>query len=101
MKVARKRYGTMRRFTTDLRAAIGWTSLSMAAVYAWEAGTTRVPAVALLAAAELSATGVDELLAAAGDDPPPARGGSTADLESRVRRLERRLEAVESRQPPD
>ncbi len=96
MKLARKRYGTMRRFTSDMRAAIGWASLSMAAVYAWEAGTTRVPAVALVAASELSGLSLDALLAAArggGDDPDPDGGG----LEARLRELEERLAHVESR----
>ena len=42
MKLARKRYGTMRRFASDLREAMGWPTLSVAAVYAWEAGSTRI-----------------------------------------------------------
>lgn len=96
VKLARKRYGTMRRFTTDLRAAIGWPSLSMAAVYAWEAGTTRVPAVALVAAAELAGTSLDALLAAAGGEDAPR---PQLHVESRLSRLEERLDLVESRLP--
>lgn len=97
MKVARKRYGTMRRFTADLRSAIGWPSLSMAAVYAWEAGTTRVPAVALVAAAELAGASLDGLLGAAtaGADDPPA---VLPVLEARLRRLEERVERLESQE---
>jgi hypothetical protein len=96
LKLARKRYGTMRRFTTDLRAAIGWRTLSMAAVYAWEAGSTRIPAVALVAAADLAEVSLDSLLAAAASGEADLAIGMDR-LESRLRRLEDRLELVESR----
>ena len=98
IKLARKRYGTMRRFCEDLRIAIGWPSLSAAAVYAWEAGGTRVPAVALVAAAELAGIDAGELLRAAAtgeellDAPHPA-------LTERVVRLEQRVEVLEQRIP--
>jgi hypothetical protein len=99
MKVARKRYGTMRSFTTELRRAIGWPSLSMAAVYAWEAGSTRIPAVALVAAAELTGIGVDTLLDAA--RPTGDADGDVPEmhLATRLNRLEDRLDMVESRLP--
>src|SRR5690349_15014416 len=79
MKLARKRYGTMRKFATDLRLAMGWPTLSVAAVYAWEAGSTRIPAVALLAASQLADVSIDELIRAAAEGAeelrPPAAGG--------------------------
>ena len=101
MKFARKRYGTMRQFAEDLRVAIGWSTLSMAAVYAWESGATRVPAVALVAAAELAGLPLDALLetadrsADAHHDLNSARANALADqvgrLEDRIKVLERRL----------
>ncbi len=96
MKLARKRYGTMRRFTNELREAIGWRSLSMAAVYAWEAGSTRIPAVALVAAAELAQVSVDDLLAAAASGEAEV-APATQSIESRLQRLEDRLQLIESR----
>ena len=96
LKLARKRYGTMGRFTTDLRSAIGWRSLSTAAVYAWEAGSTRIPAVALVAAAELAQVPVDALLSAAANGESEVSVG-TDSIESRLRRLEERLDVVETR----
>jgi hypothetical protein len=102
MKLARKRYGTMRRFTDDLRVAIGWPTLSMAAVYAWESGATRVPAVALVAAAELAEVPLDHLLGTAGRgaalfaDP---NGNGAEALADKVGRLENRVEVLERRLP--
>jgi hypothetical protein len=101
MKLARKRYGTMRRFAGDLRAAMGWPTLSVAAVYAWEAGSTRIPAVAVLAAANLADVSLDALMRAAADGaeeltaPTPRGADMLADkllvLEERVDQLESRL----------
>jgi len=102
IKLARKRYGTMRRFSDDLRAAMGWPSLSMAAVYAWESGATKVPAVALVAAAELARVPVDQLLGnaerGAAEVADPAAAGADA-LAHKVGRLENRVKVLERRLP--
>ncbi|MEP7104887.1 MAG: hypothetical protein ABI838_03460 [Chloroflexota bacterium] len=102
MKLARKRYGTMRKFAADLRAAMGWPTLSVAAVYAWEAGSTRIPAVALLAAAGLADVALDELMRAALEGaeqlaPPEARG--VDQLVDKLLILEERVDQLESRLP--
>lgn len=98
LKLARKRYGTMREFANDLRREIGWSSLSMAAVYAWEAGTTRIPAVALVAAANMSRLSIDALLAAAANGTE--EGASLpGGVDARLRKLEERIDRVESRLP--
>ena len=101
IKLARKRHGTMRQFCDDLRQEIGWPSLSAAAVYAWEAGGRRVPAVALVAAAELAGVELDDLLAAAatGAEDLNAGQGEQSALTERVVRLERRVEVLEQRVP--
>ncbi|TMF89524.1 MAG: hypothetical protein E6I08_04555 [Chloroflexi bacterium] len=103
MKLARKRYGTMRRFASDLREAMGWPTLSVAAVYAWEAGSTRIPAVALLAASNLADVSVDQLLRAAAEgaerlDPPAPRGAD--QLADKLMILEERVDQLESRLAP-
>jgi hypothetical protein len=103
MKLARKRYGTMRRFASDLRAIMGWPTLSVAAVYAWEAGSTRIPAVALLGAAGLADVSLDELMRAAADGaehlpPPEPRGGD--QLVDKLLILEERVDQLESRFSP-
>lgn len=63
---ARVRHSSMREFANSLRVAMGWSSLSHASIYAWEAGTTRIPAAALVASARLTGLSVDELLARSG-----------------------------------
>ena len=102
MKLARKRYGTMRKFASDLRSAMGWPTLSVAAVYAWEAGSTRIPAVALLAAAGLADVSLDELMRAALEGaeqlPPPAARG-VDQLVDKLMILEERVDQLESRLP--
>ncbi len=103
MKLARKRYGTMRRFATDLRQAMGWPTLSVAAVYAWEAGSTRIPAVALLAASNLADVSVDQLLRAAAEgadhlEPLAPRGAD--QLADKLMILEERVDQLESRLAP-
>ena len=55
----------MKVFASKICREMGWMSLSRRAVYALEAGHARVPAVALLAAAQVTHTSVDELLAKA------------------------------------
>jgi len=103
MKLARKRYGTMRKFATDLRLAMGWPTLSVAAVYAWEAGSTRIPAVALLAASQLADVSIDELIQAAAEGAeelrPPAPGGGN-ELADKLMILEERVDQLESRLAP-
>ncbi|HEX6350607.1 MAG TPA: hypothetical protein VF160_14615 [Candidatus Dormibacteraeota bacterium] len=103
MKLARKRYGTMRRFASDLRQAMGWQTLSVAAVYAWEAGSTRIPAVALLAASQLADVSIDQLIRAAATgadhlEPPPRGGGD--QLADKLMTLEERVDQLESRLAP-
>ena len=104
MKLARKRYGTMRKFATDLRVAMGWPTLSVAAVYAWEAGSTRIPAVALLAASRLADVSIDELIRAAAEGAQelgaaPPRGGD--ELLDKLMILEERVDQLESRLAPE
>ena len=103
MKLARKRYGTMRKFASDLRQAMGWPTLSVAAVYAWEAGSTRIPAVALLAASQLADVSIDQLIRAAVAgaehlEPPPRGGGD--QLADKLMILEERVDQLESRLAP-
>ena len=60
--IARRMRPPMKLFARELRLEIGWSSLSERAVYAWERGEARVPAVALLGAARITATTVDGLV---------------------------------------
>jgi hypothetical protein len=60
--IARRMLPPMKLFARELRQEIGWSSLSERAVYAWERGEARVPAVALLGAARITATTVDGLV---------------------------------------
>jgi hypothetical protein len=60
--IARRMRPPMKVFARALRIEIGWSSLSERAVYAWERGEARVPAVALLAAARITALTVDDLV---------------------------------------
>jgi hypothetical protein len=62
MAIARRLRPPMKLFTFELRRELGLKSLSRQAVYAWERGETRVPAIALVAAARVSARSIDELL---------------------------------------
>jgi hypothetical protein len=63
--IARRLRPPMKLFAREVRRELGWHSLSERAVYSWERGEARVPAVALLAAARVCAKSVDELLAQA------------------------------------
>jgi len=63
--VARRLRPPMKVFAHEVRRELGRRSLSARAIYAWERGEARVPAEALLAAARVSSTTVDELLARA------------------------------------
>ena len=63
--VARRMRPPMKVFAAALRAELHWSTLSVRAVYSWERGEARVPAVALIAAARVTATSVDDLLAKA------------------------------------
>lgn len=65
IRVSRFRTPSAAVFAARLRQELGWGSLSRQAVYDWEAGRTRVPAVAILAAARLINMSVDELFAIA------------------------------------
>lgn len=65
IRVSRFRAPSAAIFAARLRQELGWGSLSRQAVYDWEAGRTRVPAVAILAAARVINVSVDELFAIA------------------------------------
>jgi hypothetical protein len=65
IRVSRFRMPSAAVFAAQLRHELGWGSLSRQAVYDWEAGRTRVPAVAILAAARVIDVSVDELFAIA------------------------------------
>jgi len=60
--VARRLRPPMKLFAYEVRIVLGWPTLSPRAVYSWERGEARVPAVALLAAARVTSKSVDELL---------------------------------------
>ena len=62
MAVARRLRPPMKVFAREVQRELGRPSLSPRAVYAWERGEARVPAEALLAAARVSSTTVDQLL---------------------------------------
>ncbi len=63
--IARRMRPPMKVFANAVRLELGWKSLSRRAVYSWERGEARVPAAALIAAARVSETSVDQLLARA------------------------------------
>jgi transcriptional regulator with XRE-family HTH domain len=65
IRVSRFRARSAAVFAAQLRQELGWVSLSRQAIYDWEAGRTRVPAVAILAAARVINVSVDELFAIA------------------------------------
>jgi transcriptional regulator with XRE-family HTH domain len=60
--IARRMRPPMKVFADEVRREMGLTSLSRRAVYAWERGEARVPAAALLAAANVADRSIDELL---------------------------------------
>ena len=60
--VARRLRPPMKVFAAEVRLELGWYSLSRRAIYAWERGEARVPATALIAAANVADKSVDELL---------------------------------------
>jgi hypothetical protein len=61
IRVSRFRTPSARAFADLMRRELGWGSLSRQAVYDWEAGRSRVPAVAILAAASVIDVSVGEL----------------------------------------
>lgn len=61
IRVSRFRTRSAAAFAAELRQELGWGSLSRQAIYDWEAGRSRVPAVAILAAARVINVSVDEL----------------------------------------
>lgn len=65
IRVSRIRSASAGAFATRLSQELGWESLSRQAVYDWEAGRTRVPAAAILAAAHVANVSVEELVASA------------------------------------
>ena len=60
--VARRLRPPMKVFAAEVRLELGWYSLSRRAIYAWERGEARVPATALIAAANVADKSVDQLL---------------------------------------
>jgi len=77
IRVSRFRTRSAAVFAARLRDELGWGSLSRQAVYDWEAGRTRVPAVAILAAARVINVSVDELFGIADRFRCPRDGGQT------------------------
>jgi hypothetical protein len=65
IRVSRFRAPSAAVFAARLRQELGWGSLSRQAIYDWEIGRTRVPAVAILAAARVINLSIDELFAIA------------------------------------
>ncbi len=65
IRVSRFRTPSAAVFAARLRQELGWGSLSRQAIYDWEAGRSRVPAVAILAAARVINVSVGELSAIA------------------------------------
>jgi hypothetical protein len=61
IRVSRFRTPSATAFADLMRRELGWGSLSRQAVYDWEAGRSRVPAVAILAAARVIDVSVGEL----------------------------------------
>ena len=101
--VARHRYGTMRAFAQTMGEELGVGQLSRQAIYGWEMGTSRVPAQALLIAAEMVEETVDHLLSAAaefvhGPDAPARLGAYIQPLSSKQRRLGRAIKPTNAAQ---
>lgn len=65
IRVSRFRTPSAGIFAARMGEELGWGSLSRQAIYDWEVGRTRVPAVAILAAARVVNVSVDELSAIA------------------------------------
>ena len=65
IRVSRFRAPSAGAFAARLRQELGWESLSRQAVYDWEAGRSRVPAAAILAAARVVNVSFEELVASA------------------------------------
>lgn len=62
IRVARVRCGSSKSFAEHLGSELGWGPLSRQAIYDWETGKSRVPAVAVFAAASINGLSVEELL---------------------------------------
>lgn len=90
IRVSRFRTESAAVFAARLRRELGWGSLSRQAIYDWEAGRTRVPAVAILAAARVVDVPVQELFAIADRFRRPATRASAAQRSehSRTQRQE-------------
>jgi len=73
IRVSRFRQPSAAIFAARLRQELGWESLSRQAVYDWEAGRSRVPAVAILAAARVVNVSFDELFGIADRFRSPQR----------------------------
>lgn len=63
--VARHRYGPARSFAEAIGLALEGRRMTRQAIYLWETGANRVPAAALIVAAQLVGLSVQDLLAAA------------------------------------
>jgi len=77
IKVSRFRTPSVEVFAKRLGSELGWGSLSRQAIYDWEGGRTRVPAVAIFAAARVVNIPVSELFALADRFRCPAKQGAT------------------------
>jgi hypothetical protein len=78
IRVSRFRTRSAATFAAKLRQELGWGSLSRQAIYDWEVGRTRVPAVAILAAARVINVSVDELFVIADRFRSPRTEASSA-----------------------
>ena len=65
IKVSRFRSASMAVFAKRLSCELGWGTLSRQAIYEWESGRSRVPAVAVFAAARVANLPLAELFALA------------------------------------
>jgi hypothetical protein len=85
IKISRFRTPSVGVFAKRLGSELGWGTLSRQAIYDWEAGRTRVPAVAIFAAAHVVNISVSELFALADRFRFPMPEGPTGPPAERQR----------------
>ncbi len=62
IELARRSRPPMKCFVRDMRVVLSRPSLARQTIYDWESGRRQVPAVALIAAAEVACWTIDDLL---------------------------------------
>lgn len=62
MALARQSASSSAIYLRTLRTELKWPSLTRQTLHCWENGRTRVPAAALIVAAQLAGMGVDDIL---------------------------------------